>query len=216
MPEVREYTIFKYSELSDAAKAKAREWYASLAFSDSHDWEFVYEMAVTAGKMLGIDIDTSPVKLMGGGTSQKPTIYFSGFWSQGDGACFEGDYAYSKGAAKKIADEFGTESEWAKECIRIAKALQEEQRRAFYRITARMRHRGHYSHSGCMSVDVENEDRDVSVDMDETITRLMRDFADAIYSALEREHDHQTSDENVIEAIEANEYTFDENGKRED
>ena len=216
MPEVREYTIFKYSELSDAAKEKARDWYREGAFSESHDWEFVYEMAVTAGKMLGIDIDTRQVKNMGGGFNSEPTIYFSGFWSQGDGACFEGDYAYSKGAAKKIADEFGTESEWAKECIRIAKALQEEQRRSFYRITARMRHTGHYSHSGCMSVNVENEDRDVSPELDETITRLMRDFADAIYAALESEHDHQTSDEYVIESIEANEYTFDENGNRED
>ena len=40
------------------------------------------------------------VQLMGGGSLQKPRIYFSGFWSQGDGACFEGRYAHARRRAQ--------------------------------------------------------------------------------------------------------------------
>lgn len=218
MPEVKEYTVYKFEELSDDAKEKARDWWRSSAFSESHDWEGVYEMAETAGKILGIDIDRKPFRTVGGGTGSSPAIYFSGFWSQGDGACFEGDYAYAKGAAKAIAKEFGTESDWAKECLRIAKALQDVQRKHFYQLRAQMRQRGHYNHSGCMTVDVEysgDSYRDIG-DSDDAITRLMRDFADAIYAALEREYEWQTADEQVDESILANEYTFDENGNRKD
>ena len=43
------------------------------------------------------------VRLMGGGTRAKPCIWFSGFWSQGDGACFEGYWSNAKGATARLA-----------------------------------------------------------------------------------------------------------------
>lgn len=214
MPEVKEYTVFEYDELSDEAKQKAREWYADLVFSDSCDWEFVYEDAERCAAILGIDIDQRSFKTMGGGTGSEPRIYFSGFCSQGDGACFEGTYRYAKGATKKIREHAPQD----RELHRIADTLQAVQSRHFYKLEASMTHRGRYSHSGCMSVSVEHRDdryRDIG-DAEDDITQLMRDFADWIYSRLEDEHDYQTSDEAVEEAIRANQYTFDEDGNRED
>lgn len=214
MPETRTYQIFKYDELSDRAKETARQWFCSTAFNYSCDWEFVYEDAARMAEILGIGLRTRPVKLMGGGTRQGLNIYFSGFWSQGDGACFEGTYHYKPGALKAIKAEAPQDEELQ----RIARELQAVQARHFYKLTASMSHSGHYSHSGCMDVSVEHSEdpyRDIG-DAEDDIRQLMRDFADWIYAQLEKEYNYQTSDEVVEEAILANEYTFDEDGNRED
>ena len=209
---VVETNVFQYDELDDRAKERAREWYSRHVFEDSCDWEFVYEDAAEVADILGIDLRQRRVQLMGGGHRYEPSIYFSGFWSQGDGACFEGTYRYAKGATKKIR-EYAPQD---KELHRIADELQAVQRKHFYHLIASMNHTGHYCHSGCMSVEVEhNEDRYRDIgDAEDDIRQLMRDFADWIYDRLESEYDYQTSDEAVEEAIRANEYEFDEEGER--
>jgi hypothetical protein len=205
-----ETTVYTFDELSDSAKEKAREWYTSDIFTDSSAWGHVYDDAAQCAAIMGIEISTSPVRLMGGGTRETINIGFSGFWSQGDGANFEGSYAYKKGAAKAIR-AYAPED---KELHRIADALQKMQARYFYKLVATMKHSGHYQHSGCMSVDVEHSDdsyRDIG-DAEEDVRQLMRDFADWIYSQLEAEYDHQTDDDTVDENIRANEYEFTEDG----
>lgn len=212
MPHVLEKTVFYFDELSDPAKEKAREWYRQSVFSDSSDWEFVYSDAEEIGEMLGIKIDHRAYNTAGGHSRFEPCIFFSGFSSQGDGACFEGRYRYAKECSKRIRQHAPED----KELHRIADALTEVQRRHFYHLTALMKHRGHYSHSGCMSVDVEdcvNMGRDIGGAEDD-ITQLMRDFADWIYKQLEQEYDHRSSDEVVGENIRANRYEFDEDGRR--
>ena len=197
--------IFKYEELDDRAKDKAKDWYRQFIFQDSCDWEFVFEDAKRAADILGIDIDHRR-------GSREPAIYFSGFWSQGDGACFEGSYRYAKGATKKIR-EYAPQD---KELHRIADELQTIQRRNFYKLYATIRQRGHYNHSGCMSVSVEHKDdpyRDIG-DAEDDITQLMRDFADWIYDQLEKEYEYQCSDNVVEESIIANEYEFYGDGRR--
>lgn len=209
---VVETNVFQYDELDDRAKERAREWYSRHVFEDSCDWEFVYDDAVRVAEILGIEIEPCYVPLMNGKSRKTPTIYFSGFWSHGDGACFEGTYRYAKGATKKIR-EYAPQD---KELHRIADELQAVQRKHFYHLIASMNHTGHYCHSWCMSVEVEhNEDRYRDIgDAEDDIRQLMRDFADWIYDRLESEYDYQTSDEAVEEAIRANEYEFDEEGAR--
>lgn len=203
--------VYTYDELDDRAKEKAREWFAELVFSYSCDWEFVYEDADRMATLLGIEIDRRSYNTVGGGVGHKPSIWFSGFSSQGDGACFEGSYRYKKGAVKAIKAECNDE-----ELIRIATELQAVQRRNFYHLRATCTHNGRHSHSGCMDVDVvdyENEYRDLNGD-DEVVEQLLRDFADWIYGQLERAYDYQTSDEVVEENILANEYEFYQSGER--
>ena len=204
MPALKQYLIYTFDELSDAAKEKAREWYRNDQF-DYDWWDSVYEQADTAAKHLGIDIDRKG--------KHTPAIYFSGFWSQGDGACFEGSYRYKKGWRSALLHEFGP-GDTLNELLSIGQALQEIQSKQFYKLEAACRHRGHYQHSGCMSVDVEHAEdryRDIG-DAEGEIRDQLRLFADWIYDRLEQEHDWLTSDEQVDESIRANEYTFNEDG----
>ena len=189
-------TVFTYDELSEKAKEKARDWWREGGM-DYEWWDYIYDDAEHIGSLIGIEIDD---------------IYFSGFCCQGDGASFTGTYRYVKGGAKTLKAEAPTD----KELHRIADQLQAVQRQNFYRLYASVSHRGHYQHSGCMSIDVgdnENRYRDLG-GADEDITQLLRDFADWIYSSLEAEYDYLTSDEAVEESILANEYEFSEEGER--
>lgn len=199
-----EHAIFKYEELDERAKEKARKWCASNVFNYSHDWEYTLDDAVRVGAIIGIEIDTIR------GSRRTPAIYFSGFWSQGDGACFEGTYRYAKEAAKKIR-EYAPHDE---ELHSITDALQDIQRRNFYKLIARCKQSGRYCHSGCMSVEVEHDDdryRDIG-DAEDDIKQALRDFANWIYQQLEAEYEYQTSEEVVAESIIANEYEFNEDG----
>ena len=146
---------------------------------------------------------------MNGEHHYEPTIYYSGFWSQGGGACFEGHYEYKAGAVKAVKEYAPLD----KDLHRIVKALQDIQRKNFYQLTARCKHSGHYYHSGCMSVDVERSDgKEMTADAEETVEECLRDFADWIYRQLENEYDYRTSEEACREAIEANDYEFTEKG----
>ena len=210
--EIIEKTVYPYEELSDGAKAKAREWFVGDGEGGfEFDAEYIYEYASRMGKLMGIDLDTKRVTLMGGGHRYDPCIWYSGFWNQDDGACFEGTYRYKKGGIKAVSDECGGTD---KELIRIAQGLQDVQRRNFYRLTATTSHRGHYYHSGCMHVEVEDSEnryRDLSDD-ESDVRQLLRDFADWIYYRLEAAYEYRVSDEAAEEGILANQYEFDESG----
>ena len=70
MPEVICTTVYRFPELSDAARAKARSWYRELW--PHVDWgDAVYEDFERICDTLGIRLKTTPVRLMGGGTGQR-------------------------------------------------------------------------------------------------------------------------------------------------
>lgn len=204
-----ESTVYTFDELDDSAKERARDWWRELEALD-FDAECVIEDAQRMAEILGIEFDTRPVKLMGGGVRRDPCVYWSGFSSQGDGACFEGRYRYAKGAAKAIRKEAPQDTR----LHAIADDLQAVQRKAFYRLEARVRHTGRYYHEHSTSIDVEaGEDsyRDIG-DKGEAIAEALREFMRWIYRHLEQEYTYIMSDENVDESIRTNGYEFDENG----
>src|ERR1700677_4608227 len=85
MPRIVETTVFHLGELSEQARETARAWYREAAASD--DWhECVFEDFEAICAILGVRLTTRSVPLFGGGTRQKPCIWFSGFGSQGDSA----------------------------------------------------------------------------------------------------------------------------------
>src|ERR1700678_3622205 len=101
MPRIVETTVFHLDELSEKARETARAWYREAAAGD--DWhECVFEDFEAVCGVLGVRLKTRSVRLFGGGTRQKPCIWFSGFGSQGDGASFEGAYGFATGAPKAI------------------------------------------------------------------------------------------------------------------
>lgn len=200
--------IFKFSELSYEAKERAREWYRETL--DYDWWDFVYEDFQEIAKILGIEIATRQSPLMGGGTRAEPEIFFSGFSSQGDGACYCGRYSYAPGCRKKIREHAPQDAE----LHRIADGLFELQRRHRYRIEARITTSGRYSHSHTMQFDVSNSvtGHEFPDEVNKELAELLRDLADWLYAQLEREYEWLTADEQVDDSIEANEYEFHENG----
>lgn len=163
------------------------------------DWqECVLEDAKEIGEMLGIDFAMK---------GKEPAIWYRGFWSQGDGACFEGTWRYSAGCVKAVKDYAPQDTE----LHRIAKELRDASRKVFYTARAVVRHCGYYYHEGCTSIDVEAEKGDVSA-VEDDIADALRDFMCWIYRSLEKEWRYQNSDECVAENILANEYDFEADG----
>ncbi len=201
-------TVYQFDELSDRAKEKARDWWRECENQD-FDTSFMYDDFGQVAKILGVTFDTRPVKLMGGGTRYEPKIWWSGFSSQGDGACFEGSYEYAKGCAKEIRSYAPQDQK----LHAIADGLAQLQRENGYRVTAKVSHSSsHYYHKYTMDVNVYKGDNDASDELAETVKELMQDFAEWIYRSLEKEYEYRMSDEQVDESITANQYEFDEDG----
>jgi len=198
--------VYTFDELSDDAKERAREWWRSnLYFQDA---DCLFSDFDKVAVILGVVFDQRQVPLMNGSVRGEPKIYYSGFWSQGDGACFEGYYTYNKGASRAVREYAPQDSV----LHRIADDLQAIQRPAFYGLSASISHRGRYYHSGCMDIRVNHDERRPTDYEEEGIDQVMRDFADWMYRQLESEYEYQMSNEVVDECIRINEYEFNDDG----
>ena len=225
MPKTRviKKTVYTFDELSESAKDKARQWIRDCNTEDNSWSEFVIEDAARMAEFMGLDVCQQRVTLMNGSSRYEPSIYWSGFWSQGDGACFEGSWDASKVDAKGLKDEAPEDSELHRIVDGFAEIANEYPEGSF-----RVRHTGHYHHSHSTSFDVglPNAQEDeleygspefkllqVKLGKDEdTLIELARDFMDWIYKQLNKEWDYQNSDEQIDETIKANEYEFSEDG----
>lgn len=170
-------------------------------------WDSVYEMFVEDCAEKGIEVDTHTIRTMGGKQAQRRSIYFSGFWSQGDGACFDG----------RVND-------WPKFLAACGRAdLVPLYEKLSHSLVLGWNQSGHYHHSGCTSfyydLRVENpydEDEEVlqyatwdavmkSGDifdaLEDDFIKYVRSLMDELYSILEAEHDYLTSDEAIAEYI---------------
>lgn len=181
--------VFEYSELTGSAQERAAQWLRDCATSFEW-WDCVTEYWVEKLGKLGY----SDVK-----------IYFSGFSSQGDGAQFVGKIDLADWMkAHKVAGKNRSLYNDAK---------------GDYGLTGIIRSSGHYSHEYCTDFDFDwpqgekayNQMREVKDQIIETSRQYMRE----IYKELEAEYWHLVSDESIKDLAEANEYTFDEYGKRE-
>lgn len=214
-----------YNELSATAQERVREQYINSL--DYEWWDCVYEDAIENGKELGFYIDK---------------IYFSGFWSQGDGASWEGQVDVGQWLKTHTEDSIGLtawveliNNNWASKHIKVSSK------------------NNHYSHSGTMSFDhweifinlnYEPEDnllgafggssilQDMPVatvmdlimadphtklkredDVAEAIAESARDYADEIYKKLQKEYEWLCSELVMVEHFEANDINFDEEGE---
>jgi hypothetical protein len=190
------YTVRELQEFHPEGFERAHQDYVNDGID--YDWyQFVYDDTKIIGGLLGMEIDK---------------IYFSGFSSQGDGACFEGSYQYKKGCVKAIKEYAPQDMELHK----IAEDLQAIQRKNFYRLWANVQHSGHYYHAYCTDIQVGSDNESMGGANDEAydcIKELLRDFMNWIYSQLEKEYEYLTSEEQFIEMSDANDYEYAENGK---
>jgi len=207
-------TSFTWEELSDKAKDRARQGFEP----DGRWWSDVYTQYIGEGVAKGFNINH---------------IYFSGFWSQGDGASWAGyidivDYVTYHWADAPVRQEM----------MHALLASGD----MFSRHNATVRTSGRYNHEYTMHLeevgkdDTEGSDgvncpgspfhgacvdtvwealgyTDPALhDLNEELLEAARDYAREIYKALEAEYEHQTSDEYLADMCEANEYRFDEDG----
>lgn len=137
-------------------------------------------------------------------------VFFSGFWSQGDGAMFEGRLDN----INKLIDELKCD-ERVKKLIKAGKI----------NIYNSYRHSGHYYHekSYTSTFDFDFNSnylcrslRNIEAQLwslEEQINDKYETLCRKMYRCLEAEHEYQTSEEAIIESLEANGYEFTIDGK---
>ena len=189
-----EISLFTAAELSPAARAKAlQKWQET----NEYDCEFVRDDAQQIAEIFGVS---------------DFNMQYSGFGSQGDGACFTGRYSYAKGAPKAIREHAPLDTK----LHRIADELQAIQARHFYGLTATLTHSGNYYHENSISFDVQDDRHQyspVSETAENGIVEPLRDFMRWIYKALENDYNQEQTEEVFLDQAEANDWHFDENGK---
>jgi hypothetical protein len=200
-------TVYKLEELDEAAQQKAHEKWAEHNL-DYEWWDFCYGMFNDAAKLLGIEIDTRPVKLMGGGTGQRYCIQFGDLYSQGEGASFEGDYRYHRRALAKIKVEFPTTIA----LHRVALDLQRAQKPFLYKLQARVKHLGPIPGHRIEVWHGDDEYRDIPKLAREHLAQALQDFMSWMNTTLKEEYEYLQSFEQFKEACGANGYEFDDQG----
>ena len=147
-------------------------------------------------------------------------VRFSGFWFQGDGASFTGDWDSAKMLAVKELKEKEIElSDWAKELKRVLKGNLKDIK-AKYATFSIKRTSHHYCHENTVSIfyaeywnSKKKEQYCIPQEQEDDILEGCRAAMKAMYRILEKEYDYLTSDEAVEETLSVNEYKFDKDGK---
>lgn len=204
-----------FADLDEATKTKALDVNRDFAVCDNW-WGSTYADAERMGQCLGITIDHShrTSAKTGQRIDQGPSIFFSGFCSQGDGACWIGRIEPRIDAAAAIAAEAPqdeTLKQLATDCALVQVTIKLEHGCHGY---ANVRSVGRDSHSGTMEADCYLYDGDqLEYDLADVLLPLARRFADWIYTQLEAEYQYLTSDEYLTEYFSESDYRFDSNGR---
>lgn len=148
---------------------------------------------------------------------EDPEIAYSGFWSQRDGASFTCKSVNVKAFAKsqRTMGKFKN----------LIKAIESDSVDANFSVT---RSDHHYCHEYTVKVESEvlywshkpEPKNYVAIEAEEGILNnlmleVVRKLSKQIYRELEKEYEYLTSDEQVIDTIKANEYTFTASGEME-
>jgi len=146
-------------------------------------------------------------------------IYFSGFWSQGDGACFEGGFCSS---GVYLDHHHKDQYPMIRKLMDVGGYIGTD-----------CKHSGHYYHEHCTSFSTDHDtfyrtvecptefqeqiadawDRELEDEVEafeKDVIEQWRTYMRDLYRKLEAEYDHLTSDEVVWEAIVANELDEDD------
>jgi hypothetical protein len=199
-----ELKLYKFDELSEEVQAKVIEKNRDINVHD--DWhEFTTEEWIT---------EEIPSRGF-----EATKIYYSGFWSQGDGAMFEYD-GINNDLLKEFVDNIliGTEP---------LSAMRKQWILNNVSVSAWGKHRGHYHHEKCCSHSITWEADNGCLHWSTNFYQWLESFADDfevfiidkyedicrdLYKSLEEDYDYFTSDEQIIESLRENNYDFTEDG----
>jgi hypothetical protein len=199
--ETKEFKILKFEELSEGVQKEVIERNRYI-FVEYEWYDSVYGWFKDTAPEEGFDVDK---------------IYFSGFWSQGDGAMFEGDI--NNNIYEYLTPNYASES-YKKDFNRVLKLLKD----GHIDILGKFKHFGRYYHkksyTDSLEYQINNEHYNknysniegILEDMLDSIREHYQDLAGNLYRQLEQEHENLTSDAFIIEHFEKNEEEFLENG----
>lgn len=192
--------LYQHDELGDGAKARARDWW--LNGFEFHD-DFVLADCGEVLRLLGFSIPDNGLS-------------YSGFSSQGDGASFVGAWSAVDCELDKVREEYLSGSEPDKDVSACVEAL-DAFKAAYPAASAVIRRTSHqYCHKYAVAIEVEFSDDcdEYSETAEKQFEEVTRDLMEWIYQQLSAEYYYQTEQPQVEDAIRANEYEFDANGKR--
>jgi len=197
--------VYKYEELADEAKEKVitEQRNVNVRFND---W---FELIVDAWKCSLEEF-----------AFFAPRIYFSGFYSQGDGACFECDSIYSDRLFESVRVEIDT---FSKEFQEVFKTQEEAlfnfmENYVSFTIETSI-HRYCHENTRYIDWDIHSDEEKAKYfekfidEIGEWLEEKRKTFCKEIYQQLEEEYEEQTSDDSVIYTVSSNEYEFLEDGR---
>lgn len=186
--------VYSFDELSDAAKAKALDWYR-----DGYETDLsmtVEDFKDNIAPLFGFDVSR---------------VFYSGFSSQGDGACFEGTWS-----AKCVTPHDRLHESINEDTITALHKRMAQLAAQWPEATAEIEHRGHYYHEHSNAIDFDPDQtvpEDEFAGYEEEFSDIARDLMRWLYRQLEKDHEWQLSDEALTDSILAAEYDFTEDGK---
>ena len=195
-----------YKELSEAAQVHAFKMFQEYSVSDDHEWwENTFCEWVTKLEGLGIYTDN-------------PQMFFSGFHSQGDGACFTGSI--------NLKEFLETHPDLKKEHVNLYMAVVPFDTRGaaceYFDIELTRVVGSHYNHENTVQLGTwdlnilpeldndEGEDYELyMMEAESDIEAQCRDYMKEIYRDLEKEHDYQQSLECFLESVDYKDFDSD-------
>lgn len=186
-----ETSLFLFDELNETAKETARDWWRQ-GYEFEFEAECVIDDAKQIASLFGLSIDS---------------IYYSGFWCQGSGASYTGNYQYQKGALKEIKINYSDDN-----LYNIVKRLQKLQSNNFYALRASVDTTRHNNLSFDFE-DIRANNGYMQEAAQNALNEILNDYAHWIYKRLENAYEWAMLDENVDENIRMNDYEFTEEGE---
>ena len=193
--QIIEKTVYSFSDLETNEELKRKVLEKNDDINVTYNWaEYSIDDFKELSKIIGIDIKD---------------MYFSGFWSQGDGACFTGSYQYRKNALKDLI-AYSPQDNDLHEAV---KQLQVFQRKCFYAMTVKITQMGNYCHENTMVFDFDTQIDKMSIgskidSLEREFKALFKWLAKWLYRKLEKEYEYLTSETAILGTLQANEYEF--------
>jgi hypothetical protein len=211
MPKPLTIQTYTYDELDPKAQEYARDSYSRMV-AETWDHESIYEDFKRIAVILGVQLDTRTSQPARKGEIPEAKIWYSGFYSQGDGACFEGQYRYGADSVAQIKQYAPQDTT----LHQIAEDLARVQHSYCYLVSATITHEGYYYHAYSTRIDVATDTRRPIVDADvEAIRDALRALMHWLFNALRTEFEYQTTNKDALEdGIRGNDLTFTKDGKR--
>lgn len=204
---IKETKVYPYDELSDAAKQKARDEHRRF-LGEVWDGEATLEDFQQIAPLLGVTLAKD--------RKGKPEIHYSGFWSQGDGASFTGEWHAADVQLGKLI-EYAPQDLTLRQIADTLARLAVEYPGLWGRVERTSHHYAHERTVGLTQLEqVDAEDHEVEIlqraAVEARLIDALRDLMRWLYRQLEADYEYATGDDAVVESIRANEYEFNAEG----